>query len=191
MTRMLSVMTTVLTMSLAGCAGSLDGVTRDTAPPYQETTPTEMPVNDDADDTSEDPLGEASILLVSSTHGLSRVSDAAGISDDRRWGTAVDFWYREVQNWLREADGTLFENPDRGGIMTDRRRMSALLDLRQNITELRDVHRDLEAAFDGIGLGPDIIVESMPDVEEALERADRAIDQAEGAVDTLTDRIGR
>lgn len=192
-TPMISVVVSALLF--VGCAGFFGGVARDTGLPDRwETTPTEEPteVAPDPEPAAESPdhLGEASTALVNATFGLSRMSAEAGLSNDSRWSGALDIWFREVDYWLRAADGNLFEHSSRGTAWTRQNRMTTLLDLEQRVMALRSAHRRLNEAFQSASASSDIVVESMPEVRAALEEAGRAIRMTESAIDTLAVQLG-
>jgi hypothetical protein len=194
MKRISTVIAAVLFLFVTGCAGLIDGVTRDTVPDTRrETTPTEEPAGGDQDDVEEEPsdhLGEASARLVSATHNLARCSSGAGIDYDTRWRSALDMWFFEVERWLRDADSAQFENPGLGTLWTRHRRLQMLLDLDQQILALRTALRRLTVAFHEVPVTPGVVTDSMPEVEQAIERAGRAIVSAENAVDALGEQIG-
>jgi hypothetical protein len=184
----------LLVIGVVGCASFIDGVTDDTAPDViEETTPTEMPAEDQEEGEDRevvDPFAEVTRELVSATLDLRAAAGQAGISDNAGWDGAMTRWTFGVEAWLRDADGNLFAYPGRGTEWTQANRLRMLMDLSGRITSMRADLRLLAEIFNGIELTPEVVVECMPDVEIALDRAGRAITAAEFALSELRGRLG-
>ncbi len=197
MNRTLPLPLIILTLLIVGCTGFIYGTARDAATPTIDGTrtgagPVEPLAAEDAAEAASDPLGEASDALVGATLMLSRTAEESGLATCTRWDSALDIWFNDVDYWLSGADGQMFEHSDQGNAWTRRNRADRLLELEGRTRRLRGSYQRLLVEFRRASAErtPDLVIESMPSVQEALDRIGQAIGMAESAVDTLADRCG-
>jgi len=109
-------------------------------------------------------LDQASNLLVAHTHILNTRAAAADLDEIAEWRSAIWRWSRAVEGWMSGLDRlrTAYSN---------RARVRALLSLESDLIELEDELRNLERAYERLGVVDDDIVESLRLLRTFTEQA--------------------